>query len=141
MSLYLSISQPSSASTPLLFSFFFFLSLMDRDSGAHDHASISFNTTYHQVDGYTTTPSQWQHSRLLARINPGNDPSEWPPHPLCVINVEHHCSGENRRAEFPTSNIYPNAVLPLPPIPPHHLQPLLSSLRLYSFPLPEWMSA
>lgn len=30
------------------------LSLMDHEPAAHDHASISFNTTYHQVDGYTT---------------------------------------------------------------------------------------
>lgn len=86
---------------------------MDHDSVAHDHASLSFNTTYHQGDGSTArlvggnTPISWP------VLTPGNDLSEWPPHPLCVINVEHHCSGENRRVKFPTSNIYPNAVLPL----------------------------
>lgn len=35
------------------------LSPPDHESGARDHSSISFNTTYHQVDGYTTRLVSW----------------------------------------------------------------------------------
>lgn len=35
------------------------LSPPDHESNAHDHTSISFNTTYHQVDGYTTPLVSW----------------------------------------------------------------------------------
>lgn len=35
------------------------LSLSDHEYIAHDHTSISFNTTYHQADGYTALLVSW----------------------------------------------------------------------------------
>lgn len=57
-----------------------------------------------------------------------------------MINVGHHCSGENCRVEFPTSNIYPSLVLPffLAHFPPAY--PPFSSYSSLFFPLPECMS-
>lgn len=55
------------------------MSAPDHESTACDRASISFNTTYHQVGGYTTALVSWDAPVSLSALT------------LVMIQVNSHC--------------------------------------------------